>query len=464
MDSKSNRSIAQINLCKTNLFKEDYQSLNTILASKECNLILSNTKEVRTRTYPFIKTLFTFIKQVLNPDKSCKNAVANVLAENFLTKNICISNYTGSYCKARKRLPEEMIHQLVKASGQTSLKNTALQWKVFGRPIKAVDGTTVVMPDTNENQASYPQLSEQKKGLGFPIARIVAVMSLTDSSVLDYVVSPYQGKGTGESTLYRSISDCIVEDDILLGDAYYPNFFFLNDLICKKVDGIFVSKRRKIDFRRGVKSDKKDHLIEWKKPNRPKWMDKEIYDSYPKEMTIREFKVNGLAYVTTFLDSKKYHKKELAKVYEARWKIELNLKSLKETMRMEMLSCKTPEMVRKEIGIHFLAYNFIRRIIAESCIRHDEIPNTISFKGSIQLINQFIPFFVRGSEDKNRELYDVLLIQIMRNKVGNRPGRIEPRAIKRRSMKYKILTKPRAEERIRLRQSFEKRISQHAES
>lgn len=186
------------------------------------------------------------------------------------------------------------------------------------------------------------------------------------------------------------------------------------------------------------------------------------YDSYPVETKVREFKVNGNVYVTTFLNPKKYHKKELAKIYERRWDVEINLKSIKAIMNMDFLSCKTPEMVRKEIGIHFLAYNFIRIMMAEACEEHHALPWKISFKGSVQLINSFMPYFLNSKERKNEMMYTELLKLIVKNKIGNRPGRVEPRAVKRRPKAFPSLCKPRAVEKKRLMRKIEKMMLKNA--
>ena len=228
-------------------------------------------------------------------------------------------------------------------------------------------------------------------------------------------------------------------------------------------DGIFRGHaQRHYDFRSGSRLGKNDHVVNWKKPGKPEWMEWEEYDAYPTEIQVREFKVDGNIYVTTFLNPKRYHKKELAKIYEHRWGVEINLKSIKEIMNMDFLSCKTPKMVRKEIGIHFLAYNFIRIIMAQACEQHNALPWKISFKGSVQQINSFSPYFLSGSEEKNKILYAEMLQLIVKNKIGNRPGRTEPRAVKRRPKAFPLLSKPRIIERIRLTKKIEKRILKNA--
>lgn len=228
-------------------------------------------------------------------------------------------------------------------------------------------------------------------------------------------------------------------------------------------DGIFRGHaQRHYDFRSGIRLGKNDHVVNWKKPSKPEWMLQEKYDAYPTEMQVREFKVNGNVYVTTFLNARKYHKQELAKIYERRWDVEINLKSIKEIMDMDFLTCKTPAMVRKEIGIHFLAYNFIRIIMAEACENHNAIPSKISFKGSVQQINSFSPYFLNSSEEKNKILYSEMLQLIVQNKIGNRPGRVEPRAVKRRPKAFPSLSRPRSVEKKRLMRKVEKMILKNA--
>lgn len=286
----------------------------------------------------------------MNPDKSCKKAIADFIAEQLIQGIETIpSSNTGPYTKARQRLPEETVQELVKVTGPSAGEKAESGWKVYGREVKAFDGTTVKMPDTPANQERFPQHGNQKAGAGFPIARLLIIVSLTVGTILDYAVGAYRGKGTGEQSLLREVKDSIKKDDIILGDRYFPSFIVIADLYAIGADGIFKGQsQRKYDFRKGQHLGKNDHIVQWKKPQRPEWMSQGKYDSYPSEIAVREFKVKGEVYVTTFLNSKKYSKKELAKIYQLRWHIELNLNSIKTTMNMDMLSCKTPEMIKKK--------------------------------------------------------------------------------------------------------------------
>lgn len=460
MDFTQKRTIRQISKYKESLSAGNTGiSLSNILNSAKFQEILAGCREYRDRFYTPIKTVFMFIRQVLNPDKSCKRAVAEAVLEQIVSGNQSISSNTGPYCKARQRLPESTVRSLVQHTGTSSSDSTNPGWKIFNREVKLIDGIVVTMPDTAANQAEYPQQDAQKPGVGFPIARLVAIMSLTVGTVLDYAVGAYKGKGTGEHSLLRQIFDCIKLDDIILGDCYYPSFWMMLELQSKKADGIFQAhNQRKTDFRSGERLGKYDHIVEWKKPAKPEWMDQEAYNKCPATIKVREFKVGGKIYVTTFLNDKKYNKKVLAKIYGFRWHVEINIRHIKTTMGMDMLSCKTPSMARKEIGIHFLAYNIIRIMMAEACNRYKCIPNKVSFKSTIQLLNLMIPHFFNNSKNKNQRLYKELLKEIVKNAVGDRPGRSEPRAVKRRPKPFVRLKKHRSFEKIKLMRQRERRI------
>ena len=465
MNNTNKRVHAQIEKHKQGLLDSNGDiSLTTILESEKFQLIISGCREFRDRIYTPLVTLLIFIKQVLYPDKSCKRAVVNFISEQLGEGNEKeISVNTGPYCKARKRLPKGIARELVNETGNAAIKGAPKGWKIYGREVKAVDGTTAKMADTEANQQAYPQHGNQNKGAGFPIARLLIVVSLTVGTVVDYAIGAHKGKGTGEQSLFRSVNSCVEKNDILLGDRYYPSFFVMAWLNKIGADGIFRGQsQRCYDFRKGEKFGRKDHIVGWKLPRKPSWMSQEEYNTYPDEMRVREFKVNGVIYVTTFLNSKKYNKRELAKAYELRWHIEINIDSIKTVMNMDMLSCKTPEMVMKEIGIHFVAYNIIRILIAEACQKNAENPRSISFKGTIQILNSFMPYFQKLNVEKNNILYRRMLSLIVKNKIGVRPGRVEPRKIKQRRKPFKTLNRPRIVEQRIIVKKIEKRKEKYA--
>ncbi len=466
MDSSLKRKVAQIEEKKQSLLNDTTElCLTRILKTETCTQLIGKCRPFRERVYTPFKTICVFMKQVLSTDKSCKKAVAGLAVEHLISKKKSVSTNTGPYCKARQRLPESIVKSLVKEISKSSESKVPSGWKPYGRALKAFDGTTVKMADTPENQADYPQHGNQKKGCGFPMLRLLAVMSLSMGTVVDYAVGAYKGKGTGEQSLLREVFSCIEIDDIVLGDRYFPSFFLMADLKNIGADGIFRGQaQRHDDFRTGERIGKYDHIASWKKPKKPTWMKQEQYDAYPDLMPVREFKVAGNVYVTTFLDAKTYPKQDLAKIYCRRWDIEINLRSIKSIMEMDMLSCKTPAMVLKEIGIHFLAYNGIRLIMAEACVKHDALPWQVSFKGTVQLIDEFMPHFLNSSDEKSEKLYNEMLRLVVKNKVGNRPGRVEPRVIKQRSKPFPTMQIPRTIAKTRLEKNRDKLILKHAEA
>lgn len=411
----------------------------------------------RDRIFSPSVTLSAFIFQSLSTDGSCKKAVANVAAErSALGLPECSSN-TGPYCNARSRLSEDFIYSLVIDSGHSLDHQSNSEWKWKERPVKLVDGTTLLMADTEKNQQKYPQTNSQKENVGFPITRLVAITSLTTGALLDYENGPYRGKETGENALFRQIlsRQSLVDGDILLGDSYYCSYFMIVLLQRLGVDVVFEQHgSRKTDFRKGKRIGTRDHIVIWEKPQKPKWMDKEEYQQMPDTLTLREFKSKGKVIVTTIINSKDATKNEISKLYTKRWLIEVDFLFIKTIMQMEFLRCKTPEMVRKEIGIHFLAYNLIRTVIAQSACKAGLLPRAISFKGTIQLLNSFGLLFIMVDEERYLIIYEMVLSKIATNKIGNRAGRSEPRAVKRRPKPYPRLNESRTLDRNR---SFEKK-------
>lgn len=464
MNFSVKRKAKQIENQKQALLNEQNElCLSKVLNTGACAEIIGESRVFRDRIYTPLKTICVFIKQVINADKSCKKAVAELAVEHLVDEEKSISTNTGPYCKARQRLPEATVKSLVKEVGSAAEQKALDKWKPYGRPLKVCDGTTTKMADTEANQKEYPQHGKQKQGCGFPILRLLVVLSLTIGTVIDYAMGAYKGKGTGEQSLLREVFGCIEHNDIVLGDRYFPSFFLMADLKNVGADGIFRGQsQRHYDFRTGVHLGKYDHIASWKKPVKPLWMSQEQYDAYPDQLSIREFKVNGNVYVTTFLDAKKYPKQQLAKIYARRWEIEINLKSIKAVMGMDMLTCKTPAMVRKEIGIHLLAYNCIRILMLEACASYDALPWKVSFKATVQLLDGFIPYFLTSSDEKRHKLYDEMLKLIVKNKVGNRPGRVEPRVVKQRPKPFPMMQTPRKVAKARLEKQLQKRILKNA--
>jgi hypothetical protein len=418
-----------------------------------------------------LATLWVFLTQVLGPDGSCRAAVAKLLA--FLaarrvgTPALCpgfADPETGPYCKARKRLPERLAARLAKETGRQLHRQYPGGRLLNGRNVKVVDGTTCSMPDTAANQKQWPQPPTQKRGLGFPLVRLVAVMSLNCAAVLDVAMGPYKGKQTGETALFRTLLGSLEAGDVLLADRYYASYWMIALLLERGVDSLFRQHQlRKINFHGGVSLGDDDHVITLKKPSqRPEWMDAATYERMPDELTVREvrirvcqrgFRVKSLVLVTTLLDAQAYSKEELARAFRHRWHVELDLRAIKQTMNMSVLRCKTPAMVRKEIWMHLLAYNLLRTLMAQAAEQAGIEPREISFAGAAQTVNAFAPALQLAAAADRPALLAIILWIIARHRVGDRPDRFEPRAVKRRAKPIALLTIPRKKARLRLAKS-----------
>jgi hypothetical protein len=305
-----------------------------------------------------------------------------------------------------------------------------------------VDGTTLSFPDTPANQAAWPQPRSQAPGLGFPLCRLVAITCLGTGALLNATLGPYRGKGADERTLLRSMLDTLDRGDIVLGDALYATYFLLCSLTARGIDAVFEQhgrRRRNTDFRRGQRLGTRDHLIRLEKPKRrPAWMSEADYASAPDSLVVRETRCGGKTLMSTFTDAKTVSAKALKMLYRERWQVEVSLRHIKTTLGMETLSCKSPVMAEKEAWIYLLAYNLIRLMMAQAASLAEKTPSQISFKHTLQL---FIAWRQR-SPDKTMATR-ALFVLIAQQTVGNRAGRIEPRAVKRRPKQYPLLRQPR---------------------
>ena len=396
----------------------------------------------RERLFPPTETLSMFLTQVLSADRSCQNIVNQTAVQRLTSQLPSCSTHTGGYCRARQRLPLDMVSTLACGLGEMIEAQSPNQWHWRGRRVLLVDGTTVTMPDTAANQARFPQQGAQLPGLGFPICRIVGVTCLASGALLNAAIGRFNGKGSGERGLLREVQDTFQSGDVVLGDAFYPTYFFIASMQAKGVDILMEqdgSRRRSTDFRRGKRLDHRDHLVVLKKTERrPDWMSEDDYEKAPASITVREFKADGKVMITTITD-KKIDKAELKSLYKSRWQVELDIRYIKDIMGMNILSCKTPDMAIKEIWAHLLAYNLVRLLIAESALLADCIPRQISFKHCLQL---WLHWSSKQSGYDPKQM-NILFKIMSQQRVGNRPGRIEPRAVKSRPKAYSMLTKPR---------------------
>jgi hypothetical protein len=340
---------------------------------------------------------------------------------------------------------------LARDTGRQVDEEAPRSWRWLGHRVLTVDGSTIPMADTVANQAEYPQQRNQKRGCGFPIARMVAVFSLAAGTVLEAVLGKYQGKQTGENSLFRSLHRWLQPDDVVLADRYFSGWFDLALLWQRGVHSVVRKHQlRATDFRTGRRLGRHDHLVCWRQPQRPAWMSPESYQTLPDFLTVREvrvlvpqkgFRTKEVIVVTTLLDPERYAAADLATLYRRRWQAELNLRSLKIVMQMDHLRCKAPHRVRNEFYMHLVAYNLIRKMMAMAAAQAGVEPWTVSFKGTLQTLGKFLPLLHTSLSIET--WCDALLEAIAAHVVGDRPDRFEPRLRKRRPKPYKHLREPR---------------------
>ena len=409
----------------------------------------------RDRIYSPVVTLWMFLGQTLSPDHSCRDAIHRLNAWRVQQSKAKVDSNTTSYCKARQRLPEPVVHELAIRSGRKCQLAANNRWGWKNRDVKVVDGFTLTMPDSPENQNEYPQQRSQKKGCGFPIVRCVMLFCLATGAALDVSMAPYRGKQTGENSLLQLLIGLLFPGDILLADRYYATY----GNICQAQRGGYdlvmrAHHKRKIDFRRGFKQGSYDQVVAYPKPPRqPCWMSVEEYQQCDEFMLVRHvsyevkrrgFRVKRIVLATTLLDASQYSVQDLADLYCRRWQVELDIRSLKTHMQMEQLRCQSPSMVRKEIYAHMIAYNLIRDLIIRTAIIYGSAPNRLSHMGAIQALNAFAEKLRPDvGVDVIMALEAALYESIFEHPVGDRKPRVHPREIKRRPKPYKQMNKPR---------------------
>ncbi len=405
-------------------------------------------------------TLWAFLSQVMfkGEHRSCLAAVCRVIVLLVaLGREPCAKN-SGPYCRARAKLSQSVLKRLTLDVAAGCEREISASWLWHGRHVKLVDGTTVSMPDTPENQKEFPQHSGQEQGLGFPIARMVVLISLATAMLCGMELGPYAGKETGEMALFRKLLDQLDPKDIILADRYFCSYFMIAMLLQLGVDIVArLHQCRQSDFQTGERLGQGDYLVQWTRPAKPDWMDQATYESMPHSITLRQlqvnvhqpgFRVESLTVVTTLIDAKKYTQQDIAELYHKRWLVELDIRAIKVTLGMDVLRCKTPHMVGNEIWTCLLAYNLIRKSMMQAAARSDLSPRQLSFTRAMQTIAA--SWMTLATEDQVVLIIEAQLDSLTEQLIGNRPNRVEPRAVKRRPKPHKLLTKPRDEARAEL--------------
>jgi hypothetical protein len=405
----------------------------------------------RDRVFNPVTTIWGFLSQVLSDDHSCRDAVARVIAHRAANGLTVCSPNAASYCNARARLRTDVLRTLARRAAQQLQAGAAEEWKWDGRNVFIADGSYVSMPDTPQNQAAYPQPPQQRPGLGFPLARVAVLLSLATGACHDLAIAAYAGKGTGETTLLRALYDSLKPGDVVLADALFDNYFVACELRDRGIDLVARAASQRVGSRVAESRPDGDILV-WQRPNKPHRMTGEQYRRYPKALLMRQVAVDARGkgnraeqfhVVTTILDAS-IDGGQVGDLYERRWDGEVDIRSIKSALQMDVLRCQTPEMVRKEIWAHLLAYNLLRTVMAVAASEHGIAPREVSFKGAKQAVTAFAPKIEAARPEDRAPLIDALLATIAYHRVGDRPGRWEPRARKRRPKPGARLTQPRA--------------------
>ena len=406
--------------------------------------------------------LWAFLAQTLRDGKgvACSAAVADIVTHLLQTDRCPPCGDTGDYCRARAKLNLTALASLVRESCRQLEAAVAPSWLWKGLHAKLVDGFTFTMPDTPANQRQFPQIGAQRPGVGFPIARVCAVLSLATACVCDVAIGPYEGKETGETALLREMLDTFEPNDLVVFDRCYCSFMMLA-LLSRR--GVHVCVRqhqcRPTDFRRGRRLGPGDHRVTWSRPPRPKWMSPEQYDEIPETLTLRELqfdvtvpgrRVETLIVVTTLTDPEAYSKEDIAELYGFRWNVELDILQIKQTLHLDHVRCKTPQMVRRELWVTLLAYNLIRKVIATSAAVHEKQPRHLSFTLACQTILASWMLLSTGCCRDVDAMRKTMLVHMAAHEVADRPGRIEPRVLKRRRHRYPLMRRPREQLRAQL--------------
>jgi putative transposase len=414
----------------------------------------------RTAVYTPPLTLWGWLSQGVHKEKACLAAALRLGVLLLVLGRPPGDSNSGTYCRARAKVPYALLRGLAVQAGRRLERQVPAAWLWQGRHVHLVDGFVVSMPDTPANQQRYPQPASQKPGLGFPLLRLVLVVSLITACVQGLAYGPYEGKETGETALFRRLLAEMVSGDVAVLDRYYGSYFMVVLAQRQGVDMVVrLHQRRSCDFRRGRRLGPDDHVVVWQRPPRPDWMSVADYATMPETLTVREvrvqvaepgFRVETLVVVTTLTDADTYGKEDIGDLYRERWQVELDIRSLKVGLQMDHLRCLTPFMVDKEVWANVLSYNLLRKVGAQAASLHHRHPREISFTATKQAVEGSWQPLSTADAALQLELGRYLLRELSKQRVGDRPDRCEPRAVKKRPKKQKLLTKPRAEAKAEL--------------
>jgi len=405
----------------------------------------------RKRVFTPLVTLWTFLTQVLSADACCRQAVARVLGFLSATAGLRASHDASAYCRARKRLPAELLPRLTCTVAGKLAAGLEPKHLWHGHRVRLVDGSSVAMPDTPENQAAYPQPKAQKPGCGFPVARVAALFDLLTGALVDLALGAL---AVGETLLFHRIWDSLEAGDVAVADRHFCSYADIALLRARGIESVFrLHPGRVHGFREGQYLNRNERLVRWAKHQRPAWLSPEDFEALADTQVLRlvrfrcrvpGWRVDEVFVVTTLLDHKAYRACDIAELFHRRWDIETDFAHLKTTMQLEFLRTRTPDMVERELWAHLLAYNLIRSLMWEAGLRRRVSPTGLSFKAAIQEMMALWPFTAAAARRRDlTDFYDTLLHSIGFHRLPQRPHRCEPRVRKRRAKNYRLMTKPR---------------------
>ena len=451
-DHTSGKFSRQVDLVRAKLEKGELAFTDCLSVPLVMQVLKRLNIEFRQTIYVPWVTLWTFLTQVMHAEHTCSFAVTQLIG--FLAeqgKRTCTPS-TGTYCDARSRLPEKFYAEMVLQSGDQTQHQCPAEWKFHDRSVKVIDGTTATMPDTEDNRAEYPLSDPTREGISFPMLRMLVVFSLSVGTVLDYAIRPYSGKATGELVMLREVARRFTAGDIALGDRGFCSYCDTAVLVQQGVDVVVKPNKSRIASIQLIRRlGKNDALYTWKKPkHKPDSLSHEEFHQLPQQLEIRiltvhvgipGFRTKCFQVLTTLTDAELYPAEDLAELFRRRWACELFLRDIKTTLGMDVLRCMTPAMVRKEIAVHFLAYNLIRSRMAQAAICGGIRPEQISFKSTLYALHGF------QSPCCDQRQQAITIATILYHRVGKQPNRFEPRKVRRRPKPFDLLTQTRPQEK-----------------
>ena len=459
-----------LQLIKDSMLQSDELPLAEVLDNNQWHEVFANhgidfgsTDDV---VYTPAITLWALISQAFfkGEMRSCKAAVARVTTLwATLGRTVCSTN-TGAYCRARTKITWEAVRDICTQIAESAeamfdceandddhheVVAEVLETSTVGR-VLLVDGFTITATDTPENQEEFPQNPSQKEGLGFPIVRGVSLISMVTGLLFALELGPYAGKQSGETALLWRMLDQLKSGDTLVADSYYCTYWLVAACVNKGVRIVMKNHHKRDDDPSGAaRLNKYERKTVWSKPDRPKWMNEDEYKSLPEEVEIRlvdvtmdqpGFRSKQFTVATTIMDHKLYSRQWIACVYRSRWLVELDIRAIKCSLGMDVVRARTPGMVKTEIWSCLLAYNLIRLKMLQAAALAGRMPRTLSFTATMQTL---ATVWIVGVIIHSTELIDLTNQAAVSERVAKRPGRVEPRANKRRPKLIALMTKPR---------------------